>query len=48
MAMVYFSKAKMIAVLLVCLLGIAFSAPNFFKEETLNSLPDWLPHKHVN
>ena len=46
--MVYFSKAKMIAVLLVCLLGIAFSAPNFFKEETLNSLPDWLPHKHVN
>ncbi len=46
--MVYFSKAKMIAVLLVCLLGIAFSAPNFFKEETLESLPDWLPHKHVN
>ncbi len=46
--MVYFSKAKIIAVLLVCLLGIGFSVPNFFKEQTLGSLPDWLPHKHVN
>lgn len=46
--MVYFSKAKIIAVLLVCLIGIAFSLPNFFKEDTLGALPDWLPHKHVN
>lgn len=46
--MVYFSKTKIIMVLLVCLFGLAFSAPNFFKENTLASLPDWLPHKHVN
>ncbi len=46
--MVYFSKAKMVMVILVCLFGIAFSAPNFFKEQTLEALPDWLPHKHVN
>ena len=46
--MVNFSKAKMIAVFVICLLGLAFSAPNFFKEQTLENLPDWLPHKHVN
>lgn len=46
--MVYFSKTKIILVLLVCLLGLGFSAPNFFKESTLETLPDWLPHKHVN
>ncbi|NQV99589.1 MAG: protein translocase subunit SecD [Rhodospirillales bacterium] len=46
--MVYFSKTKTIMVLLVCLFGLAFSLPNFFKESTLASLPDWLPHKHVN
>ena len=46
--MVNFSKAKMIGVFIVCLLGLAFSAPNFFNEQTLKKLPNWLPHKHVN
>ena len=46
--MVNFSKGKMIAVFLVCLLSLAFSVPNFFKEETLKNLPNWLPHKQVN
>ena len=46
--MVYFSRSKMISVLLVCLIGIVFSVPNFFNEKTLEGLPDWLPHKHVN
>ena len=46
--MVNFSKSKMIGVFIVCILGLAFSAPNFFKEQTLKNLPDWLPHKHIN
>jgi len=46
--MVYFSKWKIIFVLTVSVLGLAFSAPNFFDPKSVEGLPDWLPHKQVS
>ena len=46
--MVHFAKWKVILVLAVCALGIAFSAPNFIDSKTAAGLPDWLPHKQVS
>ena len=46
--MVYFAKWKVILVLVLVALGVAFAAPNFVDEETAESLPTWLPHKQVN
>jgi preprotein translocase subunit SecD len=46
--MVYFAKWKIVAVLLVCIGGLAFAAPNFLNDKTAASLPDWLPHKQVS
>jgi len=46
--MVYFSKWKIGFVLVVCLLGLVFSAPNFFDPKTADGMPDWVPHKQVN
>ena len=46
--MVYFSKWKIIFVLAVSVLGLAFSAPNFIDPKTAEGLPDWLPHKQVS
>lgn len=34
-------------ILVVCVVGILFSLPNFFNSDTLDNLPDWLPHKQV-
>ena len=46
--MVYFAKWKIVFILIVCVLGFAFSTPNFLNEKTAESLPTWLPHKHVS
>ena len=46
--MVYFSKSKILFILGLCLLGLVFSAPNFFEKKTIDWLPDWLPHKQVS
>ncbi len=46
--MIYFAKWKIILVLAICALGIAFSAPNFISSKTAEGLPDWLPHKQVS
>ncbi|MBM10000.1 MAG: protein translocase subunit SecD [Magnetovibrio sp.] len=46
--MIYFSKWKIILVFVVCTLGLAFSAPNFFEKKIVEGFPDWLPHKHVS
>jgi len=46
--MVYFAKWKVILVLAVCAMGLAFAVPNFMDEKTAGGLPDWLPHKQVN
>lgn len=46
--MVHFSKWKVILVLAVCVLGLAFSLPNFLPDKTLRAIPDWLPNQQVN
>lgn len=46
--MVNFPTWKKVLVALICLLGLAFAAPNFVNEETSKQLPDWLPHNQVN
>jgi len=46
--MVYFAKWKVIAILAICVIGLAFAAPNFLGKETAESLPDWMPHKQVS
>ena len=48
LAMIYFSKWKIIFILVVCVLGLGFSAPNFLDGKTAEGLPDWLPHKQVS
>lgn len=46
--MVYFAKWKIVTIIAVCLLGLAFSAPNFVDRETADGLPRWLPYKQVS
>ncbi|NQU60493.1 MAG: protein translocase subunit SecD [Rhodospirillales bacterium] len=46
--MVYFAKWKIILVLVVCALGVAFSAPNFLNRNLLDGLPGWLPNQQVS
>ena len=46
--MVYFAKWKIVFILVVCVLGFAFSTPNFLNQKTTESLPTWLPHKQVS
>jgi preprotein translocase subunit SecD len=46
--MIYFAKWKIIAILGICMLGLAFAAPNFLDQRTSANLPDWLPHKQVS
>lgn len=46
--MLYFTPWKTGLVALVCLLGVAFTLPNFLTEQTRASIPDWLPRNAVN
>ena len=46
--MLYFSPWKVALVAVLCLLGLAFTIPNFLSKQTADGLPDWLPHKQVN
>lgn len=46
--MLYFAPWKITLVLVVCLVGLAFSVPNFLGQKTNESIPDWLPHNTVN
>ena len=46
--MVYFSKWKTTIVLGIVLVGLVVAAPNAFKKEITERLPDWLPHQQVN
>ncbi|MEM7067511.1 MAG: protein translocase subunit SecD [Pseudomonadota bacterium] len=42
--MLYFSKWKIVAILLTVFAGLTFAAPNLLSEKNANALPDWLPH----
>ena len=46
--MVYFSKWKVILVLAVCVLGLAYATPNFFPRQVTQELPSWLPREQVS
>ena len=46
--MVYFSKFKIIMVMVICAIGLAFAAPNLFPSDMLKQVPDWLPHKRMH
>ena len=46
--MLYFAKWKIGLVLVLCLAGLVFAAPNFVPERSAASLPTWLPHKQIN
>ena len=46
--MVNIARWKKVLVLILSVLGLAFSAPNLISEDTLKNVPDWLPHKHMN
>ena len=42
--MLYFSKWKIVAILLTVFAGVIFAAPNLLSEKNAQALPDWLPH----
>ncbi len=46
--MLYFAPWKIWTIVLICLAGLAFSAPNFFGRDTADRLPIWLPHNQLN
>ena len=46
--MLYFAPWKIWTVLLICLVGLVFTAPNFVSSDTADGLPRWLPHNQIN
>ncbi len=46
--MVYFAKWKIAVVVAVCLLGVAFAAPNVLDRSTTENLPGWLPNQQIS
>ncbi|TWG95555.1 SecD/SecF fusion protein [Mesorhizobium sp. J18] len=45
--MLYFSRWKTISIWLVVVAAVIFAAPNLFSQQTLSSLPDWLPKRQM-
>lgn len=46
--MLYFAKWKIAVIAAICLIGLAFTAPNFMSQDTRQSIPDWLPNQSIN
>ena len=46
--MVYFAKWKMVLVLAICALGLAFAVPTFLSRDQANALPAWLPNQQIS
>ena len=46
--MLQFTPWKQATVILICLLGILFVAPNFIPKERLDQLPSWFPRTQLN
>ncbi|MDJ0951750.1 MAG: protein translocase subunit SecD [Alphaproteobacteria bacterium] len=46
--MVHIARWQVILILVICVLGLAFAAPNFLPETESEDLPGWVPHKQVN
>jgi len=45
--MLYFSPAKIIAIVAACLAAVIFALPNLFDKDTVAAWPDWLPKKQL-
>lgn len=41
--MLYFSPAKMVAIVVACLAALVFAMPNFFEKSTVDAWPSWMP-----
>ncbi len=46
--MVHIARWQVIMILVLCVLGLAFAAPNFLDRQSSDDLPDWIPHKQIN
>ncbi|MEQ9522781.1 MAG: protein translocase subunit SecD [Thalassobaculum sp.] len=46
--MLYFERWKIVLIVMLCLAGIVYSAPNFVPKSSLEDVPGWLPHKQIN
>lgn len=46
--MLIFERWKITLVLVIAVLGILYSMPNFFSRDTVSSLPSWLPNKQIS
>ncbi len=44
----YFSRWKITAVIVACILGFLIAAPNMLSRDTLAKLPGWVPTRQVN
>ncbi len=45
--MVYFAKWLSALIIVICVLGMVYAAPNFVFDEEPGELPFWVPHKQV-
>ena len=45
--MLYFSRWKIISILMVILAGFAYAAPNLLSRSTIDQFPDWLPKSQM-
>ncbi len=45
--MLYFSPAKIVAIVLACLVALVYASPNFFEKSTVDSWPSWMPQKQL-
>jgi preprotein translocase subunit SecD len=46
--MLHFTRFRVIAIVLSCVLGIVFAVPSFFPKETVQSWPWFFPHYQIN
>ncbi|BBK38327.1 hypothetical protein STAQ_34050 [Allostella sp. ATCC 35155] len=46
--MLHFSRWKTALVVLICLFGAVYSAPNFLSREQAEAIPSWLPRQQFN
>jgi preprotein translocase subunit SecD len=46
--MVHIPRWQVIVIILVCVLGFGFAAPNMLSDKQIGSIPTWLPHKKIN
>ena len=46
--MISFPKWKSALIVLVCILGVAYTVPNFLPKSSLEGLPEWAPSQQIN